>query len=42
MHIVMLVNKLDLTAKNVGATLSAIEIEGVIKDIGGRNYIKKL
>ena len=42
MHIVMIANKFDLTAKNVGATLSALEIEGVTKDIDGRNYIKKL
>ena len=41
MHIDVIAKTLNLTAKNVGAILSALEIYGVVKNIGGANYIRK-
>lgn len=41
MHIDAIAKTLDLTAKNVSATLSKLEIKGVVINIGGTNYIKK-
>ena len=40
MHIDVITKKLNLTAQKTSAILSELEIQGVIKNIGGNNYIR--